>query len=153
MPCLHNKVYDLVYSPFIGEVPASGPGLRKLNDRKVNLGAPDDRVKSSQAQDTQTTAGRRISKVTLASLQWVLNRDPQSWFGISPAFHQANMLSDARRLKGSCFSPLRVQDRIQRRESKTISTRRLPLTGESCASFTYLPRSFPLPSGGSVLRR
>jgi hypothetical protein len=46
---LQNKVYGLVCSPPVGDVPASGPALEKLNDRKVILSAPKDHVRRSQA--------------------------------------------------------------------------------------------------------
>jgi hypothetical protein len=64
---LQNKVYGLVCSLPVGDVPASGPALEKLNDRKVILSAPKDHVRRSQAH-TQASAGRRISKATLVSL-------------------------------------------------------------------------------------
>jgi hypothetical protein len=64
---LQNKVYGLVCSLPVGDVPASGPALEKLNDRKVILSALKDHVRRSQAH-TQASAGRRISKATLVSL-------------------------------------------------------------------------------------
>jgi hypothetical protein len=46
-------------------VPASESALRKLNDRKVMLGALKDHVKGSQAQDTQADVGRSSLEAAL----------------------------------------------------------------------------------------
>jgi hypothetical protein len=91
-------------------VPASGPALEKLNDRKVILSAPKSHVKRSQAQTPRLLQGAESPKRRLCHCNGYL-------FGIRDHSRAYNLLlinrtccpaSGAR--EAPVFSPIRVHD-------------------------------------------